>query len=152
MGPSLAGVCPAPAASVHVSHCVPQVMLVHVLNQDSGLSQFSWHIDTTEGQECWQIFYTMVIAIEMGPNGTVQGMRVASHKPAAYERVGTAQVFPSNLWHSTIPGDAGGIKLGVFLGMWTRELYALQQAQGRTIDFSGWAGGKEVFQGFESTQ
>ena len=94
----------------------------------------------------------MVIAIEMGPNGTVQGMRVASHKPAAYERVGTAQVFPSNLWHSTIPGDAGGIKLGVFLGMWTRELYALQQAQGRTIDFSRWAGGKEVFQGFESTQ
>jgi hypothetical protein len=101
-----------------------KVVSAHTLNQDSLTVKFKWHQDTEDGTHRKKVMWTIVIALEEDKNGKIAGMQVAGWDPARYEKVGDAHLFDADYFHSTEVTDAGGIKVGVFVGLrtpWVQE-------------------------------
>lgn len=96
-----------------------RLALAHCLDQhpDKYGARFSWHKDTAENHVGRDIKWSMVVALRMGPDGKTPPMQIAGAQVSKYEVEGEYQVFPASLWHSTVPSDQGGLKVGLFFAV-----------------------------------
>lgn len=102
-----------------------EVLSAHTLNQKSLTVKFRWHQDTEDSTHLKKVMWTIVIALEKDQNSRIAGMQVAGWEPAKYEKVGDAHLFDADYFHSTEETDAGGIKVGIFVGLRTPYVQAI---------------------------
>ena len=101
------------------------MLSAHTLNQKSSAVKFRWHQDTEDNTHSKKVLWSIVIALEKDSSGKIAGMQVAGWKPARYKNVGDAHLLDSNYFHSTVETVAGGIKVGIFVGLRTPCLQAI---------------------------
>ena len=101
------------------------MLSAHTLNQESSAVKFGWHQDTEDNNYSKKVLWTIVVALEKDRRGKIAGMQVAGWRPARYKDVGSAHLFDSNYFHSTVETDEGGIKVGIFVGLRTPCLQAI---------------------------
>ena len=94
------------------------VLFVHLLDQASAQTSFSWHTDNNPqlGDGYEDVRRSFVFSLTAGESSMMVAGRVAAF---TYEGAGSGCAFNASLWHSSVQAVPATLKVAVFMGSTT---------------------------------